>query len=126
MDWKIQSNFKLISFYFLGHTDDPLNEFGEKQAQAVGKALQNVTFHQAYSSDLKRTFKTCQLILNENQASEISAEDITQDERIKEQYFGEFENAKINDFIMAWILEAIKATMCCRSIYLAGHKQKSK
>jgi len=88
-----------------GHVDNPLNDFGEKQAQAAGKALKNVIFHQAYSSDLKRAFKTCELILKENNASKINSENIVQDERIKEQHFGEFENAKLGDFIAA----AIKA-----------------
>ena len=60
-----------------------------------------MTFHQAYSSDLKRAFKTCELILEENSASKINSENIVQDERIKEQHFGEFENAKLGDFIAA-------------------------
>ena len=60
-------------------------------------------FHQAYSSDLKRAFKTCELILKENNASKINSENIVQDERIKEQHFGEFENAKLGDFIAAAI-----------------------
>ena len=89
--------------YFTGHVDNPLNDFGEKQAQAAGKALKNVIFHQAYSSDLKRAFKTCELILKENNASKINSENIVQDERIKEQHFGEFENAKLGDFIAAAI-----------------------
>ena len=89
--------------YFTGHVDNPLNDFGEKQAQAAGKALKNVIFHQAYSSDLKRAFKTCELILKENNASKINSENIVQDKRIKEQHFGEFENAKLGDFIAAAI-----------------------
>ena len=89
--------------YFTGHVDNPLNDFGEKQAEAAGKALKNVIFHQAYSSDLKRAFKTCELILKENNASKINSENIVQDERIKEQHFGEFENAKLGDFIAAAI-----------------------
>ena len=89
--------------YFTGHVDNPLNDFGEKQAKAAGKALKNVIFHQAYSSDLKRAFKTCELILKENNASKINSENIVQDERIKEQHFGEFENAKLGDFIAAAI-----------------------
>ena len=40
-----------------GFTDTPLNEFGEKQAETAGKALQDVVFHQAYSSDLKRAHR---------------------------------------------------------------------
>ena len=67
----------------------PVNSFGKKQAQAAGKALKNVTFDQAYSSDLQRANQTCQLILEENQLSAIGAENIKQDQRIKEKQFGE-------------------------------------
>ena len=31
-----------------GFTDNPLNETGEKQANAAGKALKDILFHQAY------------------------------------------------------------------------------
>ena len=96
---RLHITFKNV--YVTGHVDNPLNDFGEKQAQAAGKALKNVTFHQAYSSDLKRAFKTCELILKENNTSKINSENIVQDERIKEQHFGEFENAKLGDFIAA-------------------------
>ena len=49
-----------------GSTDSPLNSFGIKQAEAVGKVFRDFTFHQAYCSDLKRAKKTCQIILTEN------------------------------------------------------------
>ena len=58
--------------------DTFLNEFGERQAKAAGKALKDVTFHQAYSSDLKRANKTCQLIVDENQSSAITSEHVIQ------------------------------------------------
>ena len=38
--------------------DSPLNNVGLQEAQAAGKALQNLTFNTAYSSDLKRAHKT--------------------------------------------------------------------
>ena len=69
----------------------PVNSFGKRQAQAAGKALKNVKFDQAYSSDLQRANQTCQLILEENQLSAIGAENIKQDQRIKERKLGESE-----------------------------------
>ena len=44
--------------------DSPLNDTSLQQAKAAGKALKNVTFHTAFSSDLKRADKTCQIILS--------------------------------------------------------------
>ena len=49
---------------------------GIKQAHAVGKVLKDTIFHQAYSSDLKRANKTCQIIMEENQRSSIKSNDI--------------------------------------------------
>ena len=71
----------------------PVNSFGKKQAQAAGKALKNVMFDQAYSSDLQRANQTCQLILEENQLSAIGAENIKRDQRI---------NPSIRDRVPQW------------------------
>ena len=49
---------------------------GIKQAHAAGKVFKDTIFHQAYSSDLKRANKTCQIILEENQRSSIKSNDI--------------------------------------------------
>merc|ERR1711963_65857 len=70
-------------------TNIPVNSFGIKQAEAAGSALKDEKYDQAYSSDLQRAIKTCQLILEENQMSDISSENIKQDQRIKERKIGE-------------------------------------
>ena len=57
-----------------GWTNTPLNETGLIQAEAAGKALKDEKFHQAYSSDLQRAKKTCQLILEENRISNVLSE----------------------------------------------------
>jgi broad specificity phosphatase PhoE len=75
-----------------GWVDTPLNDTGSKQAKEAGKALKNVLFHQAYSSDLQRANKTCQIILAENKKSSINSEHIIKDELLREQNFGIFEN----------------------------------
>jgi len=81
-----------------GWTDTPLNDFGTKQARAAGQALKDVKFHKAYSSDLTRANKTCQIILEENQKSTISAENIKQEKLLREFNFGVFEDKPTSDF----------------------------
>ena len=71
--------------------DSPLNDIGLQQAEAAGKALANVTFHTAFSSDLKRAHKTCQIILDQNQANSVMAENIEKDKLLREKHFGVFE-----------------------------------
>ena len=70
-----------------GWADIPLNEIGIKQAQAAGKALKEIEFHHAMSSDLQRAFKSCQLILEENQRSAISGENIKKRQTSKRKKF---------------------------------------
>ena len=55
-------------------------------------------FFSLCSSDLKRANKTCQLIMEENQSSAITSEDIIKDELIKERSFGEFENKLVCEY----------------------------
>ena len=81
-----------------GQMDTFLNEFGMRQAKAAGKALKDVTFHQAYTSDLERANKTCQIIVDENKSPAITSEQIIQDELIKERNFGEFENKLVSEW----------------------------
>ncbi len=54
-DW----NDKLL---FQGHTDTLLNQRGKKQAQYIADELKEINFDIMYSSDLKRAYKTAQII----------------------------------------------------------------
>ena len=98
----------------------PVNSFGKKQAKAAGKALKNVVFDQAYSSDLQRANLTCQLILEENQLSAIGVENIKQDQRIKERKLGESELSVKNR------AEEFISTLCelenVQSILIVSHR----
>jgi len=47
---------------FQGRNDQPLNERGRKQAQALAEALKNENFKAIYSSPLPRSLETAQLI----------------------------------------------------------------
>lgn len=81
-----------------GHMDIPLNEKGQKQAQAAGNALKDVKFHKAYSSDLSRANLTCQLILSKNEVSGIQVDEILQDQLIRERNFGQFEDKLVTEY----------------------------
>ena len=65
---------------------------------AAGQALKDMKFHQAYSSDLQRAHKTCQIILEENQKSPITSANIIQDKLLQERDHGNFEGMKWIDF----------------------------
>ena len=58
-----------------------------------------MTFHQAYSSDLQRAHKTCQIILEENQKSSINATNIIQDKLLQERHMGDFEGMKLEEVV---------------------------
>jgi len=74
-----------------GWMDTPLNEPGLAQAKATGKALKDVKFHHAISSDLPRANQTCRLILEENESSDIYAENIIMNKLLRERSYGIFE-----------------------------------
>ena len=80
------------------NNDTTLTDFGVKQAKAAGQALKDVKFHQAYSSDLKRAYKTCQIILDENQKLTTSVENIKQVKLLREFNFGVFEDKSEAEF----------------------------
>src|SRR4029450_3595226 len=44
-----------------GLTDLPLTERGERNARRLGERLQGLTFAKAFSSPLRRAFRTCEL-----------------------------------------------------------------
>ena len=76
-----------------------LNDTGLKQAQAAGQALKKHEFHLAFSSDLKRANKTCQVILEENEASVITSEHIQKDKLLRERNFGFLEGKGYDEVI---------------------------
>ena len=67
--------------------------------KAAGQALKDMTFHQAYSSNLQRAHKTCQIILEENQKSSINATNIIQDKLLQERDMGNFEGMKLEEVV---------------------------
>ncbi|KAF8559716.1 phosphoglycerate mutase-like protein [Imleria badia] len=69
-----------------GHLDVPLNETGSKQAMLVAKALKDIPFVKAFSSDLQRASKTAECILQYHPDTVLEL-----DESIRERYMGELQ-----------------------------------
>ncbi len=68
-----------------GHIDTDLTENGEKQALALAKFLKYKSIKKVISSDLKRAFKTANIV-----AKELNLIHVT-DNRIREMHFGTWE-----------------------------------
>ena len=68
-----------------GHCDSPLTEKGEKQARLLSARLKNDIIDEVYSSDLPRTRRTTELILDGRDLP------VTFDARLRERNLGVFE-----------------------------------
>lgn len=77
-DWNVGKRLQ-------GRTDIPLNQKGVDLAKATGRALRDVPFSRAFTSPLRRAFKTAELILEGREVP------IIPDRRIIEIAFGEYE-----------------------------------
>lgn len=68
-----------------GRTDIELNEAGIRLAEITAEALKDISFDIAYTSPLKRAYKTAEIIVGDRDIPLIS------DERIQEVSFGSYE-----------------------------------
>ncbi|ACO03181.1 MAG TPA: histidine phosphatase family protein [Persephonella sp.] len=68
-----------------GHIDTDLTPAGVVQARLAGEELKKFNIQRVFSSDLKRAFRTAQII------ADVLDMDITKDKRIREMSFGEWE-----------------------------------
>lgn len=73
---------------FTGWVDVPLTAQGENEAKNAGKKLKGLTFHKAYTSDLKRAQQTLQFILNEIGQTSIPIE---KDKALNERHYGDLQ-----------------------------------
>ena len=73
-----------------GQTDIGLSEKGQRQARAVARRLEGVSFHAAYSSDLSRTTETARIILA--QQPEVT---LTATPQLRERHYGVFEGLTV-------------------------------
>lgn len=88
----------------LGHTDLDLTELGHKQAQKTAEALSDMEFSAIFSSDLQRAVHTAEPHAFARGLS------VQTDERFRELYFGDWENASVlmlkeehaEEFMIGW------------------------
>lgn len=73
---------------FQGHTDSPLTQIGERQAQALGKRLAGERFAAVFSSDLGRARRTAEII------AEHTGHTVKTDARLRERGLGIFEGLR--------------------------------
>ena len=95
---------KGVTFYFMRHgetylnkyhrmqgwSDTPLTNRGKRDVARSGAGLADVKFDAVYCSDLRRTFETAQIIVNENQHKEEMPPVVAMPE-FREIFFGSFE-----------------------------------
>jgi broad specificity phosphatase PhoE len=78
-----------------GHRDTPLASIGVLQAKALGAALANQNLTAIYSSDLKRSSRTAEEILQANRS--IPPPPLVQTQSLREQNFGQAEGWNYSD-----------------------------
>lgn len=91
-----------------GQSDEPLNERGRGQAEALRERLAGETVHAVYASDLRRAWETATLI---------GCMPVTADPRLREMNFGEWEGlsyadiqARDKDVLARWGAEVMDFT----------------
>ncbi|MCR5787340.1 MAG: histidine phosphatase family protein [Acholeplasmatales bacterium] len=84
-----------------GKYNEPLNEEGIKMAQLTGESLKGITFDEAYSSPLNRSYETVKEILrcSNNNCT------IKTDSRLEEVGFGSWEGKSFNNPLYKDILD---------------------
>ncbi|XP_051889488.1 fructose-2,6-bisphosphatase TIGAR-like isoform X2 [Pristis pectinata] len=75
--------------------DEPLSQFGFKQAEAAGKFLSNIKFTHVFSSDLQRAKQTASAIVLKNSYG--SKLKIICDTRLRERKYGIVEGKPLNE-----------------------------
>lgn len=78
-----------------GHTDEPLNEDGEKQALLLKEKFKKINFAAAFSSDLSRASKTAAIALGSQNV------EIVKTTALRERYMGLWEGRLTND-LKSW------------------------
>ena len=94
---------KGVTFYFMRHgetylnkyhrmqgwSNTPLTDRGKRDVARSGAGLADVKFDAVYSSDLRRTVETAEIILNENNYKDTPA--VVEMPEFREIFFGSFE-----------------------------------
>lgn len=81
-----------------GHTDEPLNQEGEKQAFVLKEKMEKVSFSAAFSSDLSRANRTAVIVLGAQNV------EIEKNPALRERYMGAWEG-RLTDDLKLWFNE---------------------
>ena len=73
---------------FQGQLNTPLTEKGMEKLRETGKNLENVLFEEVYTSELERTVKSAEIILNENRGYKNKKMELKKLAELNEVYFG--------------------------------------
>jgi len=76
-----------------GHTDSPLTEKGEKEAEQLRETFADINFSAVYSSDLKRATRTADIIIA---GRKLRVKTLA---GLREKYFGDFEGKDHAEFV---------------------------
>lgn len=75
-----------------GHQDSPLTENGVEQARQLSQMLKNVSFKDAFSSDLLRAQRTAEIVAADHQLV------VQTTKLLREMSFGKYEGRKVDEF----------------------------
>jgi alpha-ribazole phosphatase len=81
---------------YQGQTDVPLSDMGRRQAEALGRFFIGQSVDRLYSSDLQRAVHTAEPV------SRALGIPVTQDRRLRETFFGEWEGRTYNEIEARW------------------------
>jgi probable phosphoglycerate mutase len=109
-DWNVKGKLQ-------GHTDEPLNEEGEKQALGLKEKLKGIVPVNVFSSDLSRACKTSAIVLSDRKV------EIVKTPALRERYMGAWEG-RLTTELKGWFKEKnISTESLSRDEYLSHRWQ---
>ena len=91
---------------FQGQLNTPLTEKGMEKLKETGKNLENVLFEEVYTSELERTVKSAEIILNENRGYKNKKMELKKLAELNEVYFGVWQGLKYEEVFLKYPEEA--------------------
>ena len=91
---------------FQGQLNAPLTEKGMEKLRETGKNLENVLFEEVYTSELERTVKSAEIILNENRGYKNKKMELKKLAELNEVYFGVWQGLKYEEVFLKYPEEA--------------------
>ena len=91
---------------FQGQLNTPLTEKGMEKLRETGKNLENVLFEEVYTSELERTVKSAEIILNENRGYKKKKMELKKLAELNEVYFGVWQGLKYEEVFLKYPEEA--------------------